>query len=483
MAVQLYNTLTKRKEEFVPLEGDVVRMYTCGPTVYDRFHIGNARTFIIFDVFRQYLEKFKGYKVIYAQNITDVDDKIINKAAALSMDTKEVAERYTKAYFEDLKQLGVEKADYHPKATEKIEEIIAFVKELVKRGYAYEVDGDVYYRVSKFSGYGKLSGRRLEELESGARVEVDERKENPLDFALWKRSKGGEPKWESPWGQGRPGWHIECSVMAISTLGETIDIHGGGADLVFPHHEDEIAQVEAKTGKPFARYWMHNELLKYKGEKMSKSLGNSEYAKDVVAQYGKEAVRLFYLSKHYRKPINFTHEAMEDAKVAVGRVYNLLEEIEFELERSDGGSPELDEDRLTERGREFKGYLATVEEEYKREMDDDLNTAGAIGAIFDLVRKANIFKQNVVEEDLPLLLRVEELIRKLGEPLGLFQEELPKERVRGIQEELIELLIETRDELRAKKEWGLADRIRAQLKALGIVLKDKEEGTIWSFED
>ena len=476
--VKLYNTLTRRKEEFVPQEGNIVRMYACGPTVHDRFTIGNARAFLTFEVLRRYLE-FKGYRVIYTQNITDIEDRIINRAQELGVEAHKVAEEYTAAFLEDRERLGIEPPTHQPKATEMVPKIIEFIQDLIDRGYAYVVDGNVYYRVHRFSEYGKLSGKKLEELEVGARVGVDERKEDPLDFALWKAAKPGEPSWESPWGPGRPGWHIECSVMAIATLGETIDIHGGGADLIFPHHENEIAQSEAKTGKPFARFWLHNGLVMAGEEEMHKSLGNFEYAKDVVERHGREAVRLFFLSKHYRKPVSFSHEALEEAKAAVERVYNLLEEIEFELERRDGGAG-LDKAELTARGREFKAYLDGARAEFEREMDDDFNTAGGVGVIFELVRRTNTFKQELVEQDLPLLKRAAELIRELGKPLGLFQEEPKTCAVAGLQEELIELLLEVRQELRAKREFELADRIRSRLGELGIELRDKEGGTLWS---
>jgi cysteinyl-tRNA synthetase len=480
ISVKLYNTLTRRKEEFVPQEDNVVRMYACGPTVHDRFTIGNARAFIVFDAIRRYLE-FKGYKVIYTQNITDIEDKIINRAKELGVAAEEVAQEYTEAFFEDSKRLGIKPATYQPRATEMIPQIIEFIQDLIEKGYAYVADGDVYYRVRRFKEYGKLSGKRLEELEAGARVEVDPRKEDPLDFALWKAAKPGEPSWESPWGEGRPGWHIECSVMAITTLGETIDIHGGGADLIFPHHENEIAQSEAKTGRQFARFWLHNGLLMVGEEEMHKSLGNFEYAKDVVERHGREAVRLFFLSKHYRKPVNFSHEALEEARSAVERVYNLLQEIEFELKEHEG--LELDEARLSDRGREFLHYLNNVRAEFEQEMDDDFNTAGGVGVIFELVRRTNIFKQGVAEGDLPLLKRAAELIRELGEPLGLFQEEPQVHAAAAeLQKELIELLIEVRQELRAKREFELADRIRSRLGELGIELRDKEDRTLWSLK-
>ncbi len=481
MGIKIYNTLTKRVEAFEPLEPGHVKMYVCGPTVYDYFHIGNARPFIVFDVVRRWFE-YRGYRVTFVQNITDVDDKIINRAAAEGVSPQAIAERYTQAYWEDLERLGVLPANYQPKATEWIPKMVEFVQKLIDKGYAYVLEGgDVYFRVRKFEGYGKLSGKSLEELEAGARVEVDERKEDPLDFALWKAAKPGEPKWPAPWGEGRPGWHLECSVMAMGLLGETLDIHGGGQDLIFPHHENEIAQSEAATGKPFVRYWMHNGLLKYQGEKMSKSLGNFEYARDVVERYGKEAVRYFYLSKHYRTPVNFTHEAMEDARRAVERVYHLLEELDQELDRRDGHTAELNVEKLTKRGRTYLAYLERAKREFEEHMDDDFNTAAALGVLFELVKEANVFRQDVAEEDLPLLKRTFELIRELGAPLGLFQESPWRQAHGEVQAQLVELLIEVRKELRRKREYELADRIRARLRELGIELKDKGEETVWSY--
>jgi cysteinyl-tRNA synthetase len=483
--MRLYNTLTRREEEFAP-EGRIVRMYACGPTVHDRFTIANARAFLTFDVLRRYLE-FKGYKVIYTQNITDIEDKIINRARELGVPPQELAEQNIRAFFEDREKLGIAPPTYQPRATEVIPQIIEFISDLLERGYAYIVDGDVYYRVRRFSGYGKLSGKDLEELEAGARVEPDPRKEDPLDFALWKASKPGEPAWDSPWGKGRPGWHIECSVMAQSTLGETIDIHGGGADLIFPHHENEIAQSEARTGKSLARFWVHNGLVMVGGEEMHKSLGNFEYARDIVDRYGKEAVRLFFLSKHYRKPVNFSHEAVEEARSAVERVYNLLEEIEASLSSGPGIETEAESPDPA-----FSAYLDRVKAEFEQEMDSDFNTAGGLGVIFELVRRTNAFLQVARPEDQPLLRRAGELIRELGRPLGLFQEE-PRARRRaiiagtagisaGLEEGLINLLVEVRSELRAKGEFALADRIRARLNELGIELRDKDGETRWSLK-
>ena len=477
--MKLYNTLTRQLEEFEPLEDNRVTMYVCGPTVYDYFHIGNARPFIVFDAFHRYLE-YLGYEVTFAQNITDVDDKIINKAAAEGVPSQEIAERYTQAYWEDLERLNIKFADHQPKATETIPEMIAFVERLIEQGYAYELDGDVYFRVRKFEGYGKLSHKSIDELESGARVAVDERKEDPLDFAVWKAAKEGEPAWDSPWGEGRPGWHLECSVMATKYLGETIDIHCGGLDLVFPHHENETAQSEAATGRPFARYWMHNGLLQFEGEKMSKSLGNFQFARDVVDEFGAEPIRYFYLTKHYRSPVNFTDTAMSDAKRAVDRVYHLLEEIEYALQDSTDG-PALDEASLSEDGRALLSKLAETKEQYLAHMDDDFNTAGAIGELFELVHEANRFRQSMSDSDLPLLAQTRDLIRELGQPLGLFQATPWREAKGELTGDLIDLLIDVRKQLRNEKNFELADQIRNQLYEIGIELKDKGDDTVWSY--
>ena len=476
--MKLHNTLTRQLEEFQPLEDAHVKMYVCGPTVYDYFHIGNARPFIVFDAFHRYLE-YLGYDVTFVQNITDVDDKIINKAAAEGVSSQEIADRYTQAYWDDLERLNVKPADIQPKATETIPDMIEFVQGLIDKGYAYELDGDVYFRVRKFKDYGKLSHKSIDDLKSGARVAVDERKEDPLDFAVWKAAKEGEPSWDSPWGQGRPGWHLECSVMATKYLGETIDVHCGGLDLVFPHHENETAQSEAATGQPFVRFWMHNGLLQFEGEKMSKSLGNFEFARDVVAKYGAEAIRYFYLSKHYRSPVNFTYDAMADAKRAVERVYHLLEEIEYALR--DHQDLELDETALSDDGKRFLQTLRETKEQYLAHMDDDFNTAGAIGEIFELVHEANRFRANAQEADLPLLAETRDLIRELGEPLGLFQATPWREAKGELTGELVELLIDVRKRLRDQKDFQLADEIRDRLHEMGIELKDKGDDTVWSY--
>ncbi|WP_446715278.1 cysteine--tRNA ligase [Caloramator sp. Dgby_cultured_2] len=381
MAIKIYNTMTRQKEVFNPITPGEVKMYACGPTVYNYFHIGNARTFIVFDTIRRYLE-YRGYKVKFIQNFTDIDDKLIRRANEEGTAVKEVAEKYIKEYYKDADGLKIKRATVNPRATEFIGEIIAFVKDLVDKGYAYVVDGDVYFDTTKFKEYGKLSHQSIEDLEAGARIEIDERKRNPMDFALWKAKKEGEPAWESPWGEGRPGWHIKCSTMACSLLGETIDIHGGGADLIFPHHENEIAQSEARNGKPFANYWMHVAYLNVNNQKMSKSLNNFFTAREMLEKYDAEVVRLFMLSGHYRNPINFSIELLDQAKAALERLYNAIANLEHVIETS--------EDReLTAEELEFFNRLDSFRERYIEVMDDDFNTADGISVIFDLVREVN----------------------------------------------------------------------------------------------
>ncbi len=470
--LELHNTLTGELEEFRPLEEGKVRFYSCGPTVYDYFHIGNARPFIVFDGLRRYLE-FKGYAVEFTQNVTDLDDKIIDRAEEEGVEPDELAEKYARAYFKDLGRLGVKEADYKPRVTDSIDEIIEHVSALIDRGYGYEVDGDVYFRVRSFSDYGKLSGRSIDDLQSGARVEVEEKKEDPLDFALWKKSKEGEPGWNSPWGRGRPGWHIECSVMAQNSLGETIDIHAGGQDLIFPHHENEIAQSEARTGKEFSRYWLHNGLLRFEGEKMSKSLGNFEYAREVLEDYGEETVRYFYFSTHYRKPLNFSKKNLDDARSAVERVYEFLRNVdELDIPENEG-PPE------TEAGEEFLSSIETARERFEEEMDKDFNTPGGLGVIFDLVKRGNKFRDQAGKRDYYLLKRAKQKVKELAEPLGLFQGR-GEPAAGGKEEELIDLLLGVRNELREESQWELADEIRSKLKEMGIEIKDRDGETSWT---
>ena len=477
--MRIYNTLTRRKEEFRPLEEGKVRIYCCGPTVYDYFHIGNARTFVFFDVVRRYLE-FKGYDVRYVQNITDIDDKIINRAHEMGISPKEVADRFTQAYLEDSRSLLIKPPTVNPKATEHIPDMIELIKRLIDKGAAYVVDGDVYFDVRSFPEYGKLSGRSLDDLLAGARVEVDERKRHPEDFALWKSAKPGEPWWESPWGRGRPGWHIECSVMAMKHLGETIDIHGGGIDLIFPHHENEIAQSETATGKPFARYWMHVAFLRAGGRRMGKSEGNFIFVRDALKRFKPEAIRLFLLSAHYRSPLDYTEERLAEAEGAVSRLRNCLLNLKrFGAEGKVKGELAEEERKLADALEELKG-------KFEEEMDDDFNTAGAIGAIFDFVSHANKFiaeNQGRFTDNARALMReAYETLLKLTDVLGIYQEE----RRSGDEElisKLIDLIVEIRHEARQRKDWATADKIRDRLAQLGIKLQDTREGTIWRFED
>lgn len=464
--MKIYNTLTRKKEEFVPIDKNEVKMYSCGPTVYDYFHIGNARPFIIFDTMRRYLE-YIGYKVKFVQNFTDIDDKMIKRANEEGITVKELGERFIKEYFEDAQSLGIHKASVHPKATENIDAIIDVVKKLVDNGYAYEVDGNVYFSAKKFKEYGKLSHQPLDALEAGARIDVNEHKKDPMDFVVWKAQKPGEPAWESPWGMGRPGWHIECSAMVNKYLGETIDIHSGGQDLIFPHHENEIAQSECANGKPFAHYWMHNGYININNQKMSKSLGNFFTVRDIRKKYDSEVIRFFMLSAHYRNPINFADTLMEQAKSAVERVYTCLENLEF-LEKNS-----QDKD-MCEKCAAIAEKIDRCRTKFIDAMDDDLNTADAIAAIFDIVYIAN----TEITADLPksVIRKAIDMIHELGSVLGLFNSESKK----SIDEE-VEKLIEARNKARAEKNWAEADAIRDKLKEMNIVLKDTPNGVQWSF--
>jgi cysteinyl-tRNA synthetase len=463
--MRIYNTLTRKKEELIPVRDREVRMYVCGPTVYNYFHIGNARVFITFDTFRRYL-KYRGYKVIYVQNFTDIDDKLIKRAKEEGVTVKEIAEKYIEEYFRDADALGIERADYHPRATENIPEIIEIIKTLQNKGYAYEVEGDVYYRARKFEDYGKLSHQNLEELEAGARVQVEERKEDPLDFTLWKRAKPGEPSWDSPWGKGRPGWHIECSAMALKYLGETIDIHAGGPDLIFPHHENEIAQSEGATGKPFAKYWMHVGYLNINNEKMSKSLGNFFTAREIAARYDPEVIRFFMLSAHYRNPINFSPELLDQAGKALERLYNTIDNLAHLFKNTDD----------TEERPYFLKRLEELRDKFINAMDDDFNTADAISILFDISREINTVlnersKKNHIDRALNLL-------KELGGILGI----LKKERDVILEKE-IEALIKKREQARKEKDWPTADSIREELKKKGIILEDTPAGVRWKREN
>ena len=478
MSIKVYNTLTKKKEEFIPQQQGRVRFYVCGPTVYDYFHIGNARPFVTFDVFRRFL-MYRGFQVLYVQNITDVDDKIIKKANDEGVSTQEVAQRYARAYLEDLQKLRVMPADVNPRATVHIDEMIALVKKLLEKGFAYEIDGDVYYDVSKFKGYGKLSGKKIDELQSGARIEIDERKHNPLDFALWKSAKPGEPWWESPWGKGRPGWHIECSAMSMKYLGETLDIHAGGEDLIFPHHENEIAQSEGATGKPFALYWLHIGFLQIRGEKMSKSLGNFLTAREVVKRHKPESVRLFFLQKHYRSPINYTEDILSETENALSRLTNMLKNINRLI--GNQKFAKIDLDVLTDEEKAAWEAVQANKLHFIEEMEDDFNTAGAIGQLFEMSRTANkiLEKGQLSENEKKILAFVKKTFVEFDSFLSLFdaQEESGVEAETFNQ--MVQLLIRIRNDLRAQKEWALADNIRDDLLKIGIQIEDRKDGTIW----
>lgn len=462
--MKIYNTLIRKKEEFEPLEDKKVKMYVCGPTVYNYFHIGNARAFLVFDAFRRYLE-YRGYEVTYVQNFTDIDDKMIKRAEEEGITVKELADRFIQEYFKDADALGIKRADYHPRATEVIPDIIEMIKTLMEKGYAYEVDGDVYFETRKFKEYGKLSHQNLEELEAGVRIKVEDKKKNPMDFALWKKKKPGEPSWPSPWGEGRPGWHIECSVMARKFLGDTIDIHAGGPDLIFPHHENEIAQSEGATGKPFARYWMHIGYLNINDEKMSKSLGNFYTAREVIQKHDPEAVRLFLLSAHYRNPINFSYELIQQAEKGLERLYNALENLNH-LESV------AEERELTPQDKQLLNKFNAYKDEFIKVMDDDFNTADGIAVLFELVKE---FNTNVDEKtSQKVITAAKNLLLELGGVLGILQQR-GEERL----EEEIEKLIKKREEARQNKNWELADRIRDELKEKGIILEDTPHGTRW----
>lgn len=462
--IKVYNTLNKKKEEFIPLTPGEVKMYVCGPTVYNFFHIGNGRTFIVFDTIRRYFE-YRGFKVDFVQNFTDIDDKMIKKANEEGTTVKKIGDTYIKEYYQDADALNIERATVNPRATEFIGEIIKFVKGLVDKGYAYEVDGDVYFSTKKFEGYGKLSGQNIEDLQSGARISVDERKKDPMDFAIWKAQKPGEPAWNSPWGMGRPGWHIECSCMAKKLLGETIDIHAGGSDLKFPHHENEIAQSEALTGEPFARYWLHSAFVNVNNEKMSKSLNNFFTAREILERYDADVIRFLMLSAHYRQQLNFSEDLLESAKASVERIYNAIGNLENLID-------EVSREEMNEEEKAYLESLNKYKEKYIEKMDDDFNTADAITAVFDLIKDTNT--NITIDSSKELAQKALELIRELGAPLGMFQKS-----TKGNLEEEIEALIAKRQQARKDRDFALADKIRDELKDRGIVLEDTPQGVRW----
>ena len=463
MPIRIYNTLTRKEEEFKTLEPGKVRMYVCGPTVYSDAHVGHAMSALVFDIIRRYLE-YRGYQVKHAMNFTDVDDKIILRANQKGVDPFDLAQTYIDEYKNDLKNLNILAPTIQPRATREIEGIIDMVKRLVDAGYAYPIDGDVYFRVQKDPEYGKLSGRRLDEMQAGARIDVDERKEHPMDFALWKGAKPGEPAWDSPWGKGRPGWHIECSAMNLHHLGEQIDIHGGGNDLIFPHHENEIAQTESLTHKPFATYWVHNGMLQLGGEKMSKSLGNLVTIDDFLKKHSADAFRLLVLTGSYRGPLTFNDDAVAQSERSVERLASAFRPAL-------PGAAGIPEATLAE----VKAQSAASQAGFEEAMDDDFNTAGALAALFEMVRATNQARADGATNE--QLEPIQGLLRKLAGVLGLKLEE-EKQGSQGAAP-FIELLIELRRDLRAQKNYALSDQIRKRLAELGVTLEDSKDGTSW----
>ena len=465
--MKVFNTLTRRKEDLIPLKEGEFKIYACGPTVYNFIHIGNARPLCVFDVMRRYLE-YRGNKVNFVQNFTDIDDKIIRRANEEGVTFKDISEKYIEEFWVDAKGMNIREATTHPKATENIEEIIDIVSTLIEKGYAYEANGDVYFSTKKFDEYGKLSHQPLEDLEAGARINVGEVKREPMDFALWKNAKPGEPYWESPWGHGRPGWHIECSAMVRRYLGDTIDIHCGGQDLIFPHHENEIAQSECCNGVPFANYWMHNGFISVDNVKMSKSLGNFFTVRDVANEYGYEPIRYFLISSHYRSPINYSVDIIEQCKASLVRLYNCRESLDFALKNALDTVPADAED--------IKKALDGRREQFIRVMDDDLNTADAITAVFELVKDINTKVIND-EPSKELVEYATNLFDELTGVLGLVY----NRKTESLDDE-IEKLIEARTQARKDRNWAEADRIRDELKAQGIVLEDTPQGVKWHRE-
>jgi len=466
MTLQVYNTLSRKKESFETLEAGKVSMYVCGPTVYDRAHVGHAMSSLVFDIIRRYLE-YKGYKVLHVMNYTDVDDKIIQRAMYEEIEAVALADRYIKEYNQHLIDLNILPATVYPKVSNEMQNIIKVIEGLVEKGYAYPANGDVYFRVDKDEDYGKLSRRKLDEMEAGARIEVDDRKQHPMDFALWKAAKEGEPSWESPWGLGRPGWHIECSVMSLHHIGEQMDIHGGGNDLIFPHHENEIAQSESYTGKLFARYWMHNGMMQLSGEKMSKSLGNLVAIEDFLAKHDADVLRMMVLNSSYRSPLTYNDEVVDQSTKALERLRNGLRPAFPEA----GGAPDDVKNALGEQ-------VEATRKGFAESMDDDFNTAGALGHLFDLVRVINHARDNsaTAEE----LAEAQDLLRELTTVFGLRIDQGADKHAEV--DPFVDLLLDVRKQLREEKLWALSDQIRDQLKELGVVLEDSKEGTTWRWE-
>ncbi len=462
MVLKIYNTLTRKKEEFVPLAPPLVKMYVCGMTVQDRPHIGHMRAYVVADILKRWLT-YRDFRVKHIQNITDIDDKIIEKAKTLGMDYREVAERNAEEFMKCSDIMGIERADFYPRATQHIQEIIELVSRLVQKGYAYTTDTGVYFDISRFPDYGKLSRKRTDDLIEGARVEIDETKRSPLDFALWKRAKEGEPFWESPWGRGRPGWHIECSAMCITHLGETIDIHTGGEDLIFPHHENEITQSEAITGKPFVKFWVHNGLLRLLGDKMSKSTGQFIPALDVVQKYKPEAVRLFFLFSHYRHPIEYSEERLDEGEEALTRIKECIEML---------GECETDKKKKS-KNKHFADEISHFWKNFEEAMDDDFNTPKAIGSIYSFIKEIN---QKVGDIDANTAHLYKEALTSSLKILGI---KIREKEVSGFTPELLDLILGIRQKLREEKRYDLADKIRENLNQLGITIKDTPEGNVW----
>lgn len=464
--MKIYNTMTRKKEEFIPLEEGKVKMYVCGPTVYNFIHLGNARPFTVFDTLRRYFE-YRGYEVTYIQNFTDVDDKIIKRSHEEGISPEEVAEKYIKEYFIDCDGLGIKRATVHPQVTDNIENIIVFVQDLIDKGYAYEAGGDVLFRTRKFEEYGKLSHQNIEELELGARIDVDDKKEDPLDFVLWKAKKEGEPGWQSPWGEGRPGWHIECSVMSNRYLGNTIDIHAGGQDLQFPHHENEIAQSECRNGHTFARYWMHNGYINVDGEKMSKSLGNFFTVRDISEKYDLGLVRFFLLATQYRNPVNFSDTVLEQAKAGLERLTNARDNAEFILGN-------LDDSGLRNEEKDLAAGLDKYRDRFIEAMDDDLNTADAISVIFELAKFMNT---NISDQSSKEFVQLNlDIFNELTGVLNIANKSVEED---DSLSQKVEDLIAKRAQAKKEKNFALADQIRDELAAMGIAIEDTRQGVKW----
>jgi len=488
MTLYIYNTLSRKKEKFEPVKSGRVSMYVCGPTVYDSCHIGHARSLIAFDVIARYF-KATGYEITYVRNFTDIDDKIINKANQLGTDTVKVSDKYIKEFYTDMNALNVERATFEPKATDNIDQIITVIEQLIQKNMAYHKNGDVFFDVISFKEYGKLSGRKIEDMIAGARVDVNEKKRNPFDFVLWKKAKPGEPHWESPWGNGRPGWHIECSAMSYKYLGELFDIHGGGKDLIFPHHENEIAQSEGLLGKPFVKYWIHNGFVNIDNEKMSKSLGNFLMIKDVIKACHSEAVRLFLLSNHYRSPIDYSDKAMKEANAGLDKLYALLLRVKENTDEASAMQGNMDSNtkELTD-GMYWKLFCEA--------MDDDFNTARGIGVLYDAVRNVNRMLDKAKESSMPWekhekMISHKKDIIKIGNTLGILfdlpEKYFSEKKIKDIEKQsidpaFIDKMVQNRNKARKEKNWEKADNIRMQLEKMNVVVEDKPEGSVWKIK-